>query len=196
MRFLRAFAWVVAFSAATAFAQSATRASDGPWFAPWRVLNAGYERPTCELAVYWLPASRNEIRRAELATSRELTRVSAGCVPLLVVRPDDAALIRQFAGDEALPLVVIADREARVIARVRALRGGVPAEAVASVLRTEIAVRGGVATERLGQARGLAASGDVDGAAAIYRSVAEAGCLLPRQSRLARRALEKLVARK
>lgn len=195
MRFLRALAWMAAFSAASAFAQSASR-SDGSWFVPWHVLNPGYVERPAEIVVYWLPESREEVRRAELATSRELTRLAGPCVALLIVRPDDADRLAGLGGGERRPLVVITDGDGRPLRRIVASRGGVPASAVVTSLRDEIAARERIAEGQLERARSLAAAGDGDGAAALYRLVAGAACLLPRQSRMAERALRKLDARK
>ena len=77
------------------------------WFVPWKVLEPGVEAKPSLLAVYWIPASSEELRRSDLLTSRALTTYSGRCVAMHVVRIDDTARIARFSAD-ALPIVVLA----------------------------------------------------------------------------------------
>src|SRR5687768_9771012 len=55
---------------------------------PWKVLERG-EAVDAPLVLFWIPSSAGEMRRSPLLTSDELTRYSARCVAMRVVRFDD-----------------------------------------------------------------------------------------------------------
>ena len=53
-------------------------------------------KPPAPLAVYWLPSTREELRRSELLVSDELTSFAELCVAMRVIRPDDYVRIAGF----------------------------------------------------------------------------------------------------
>jgi hypothetical protein len=164
-------------------------------FVPWKVLNQGDEPPQGDLILYWLPATREEIRHSPLVTSRPLAIYSAQCVSMQLVRPEDEETIARLESEGALPAAVLTDRDGRVVARVDADHGLLRLSAVEKMVREEIALRDAAADRTLDDARSRLEAGDAKGATALYRSVSDARCLFPRKAREAEKALKKLATR-
>lgn len=162
------------------------------WLVPWKVLNPGDEPPTAPLVVYWLPASRDDMRHSELLTSRTLTTYAAQCVAMIVVRPDDFERVATLDARGSLPLVVMAEGNGRQLARVLSEDGAMRITTVERIVRDEMHNREDAARAALDEAKTKCARGEKDAAIAIYRKVAAQRCLLPRHAREAQRALRKL----
>lgn len=160
------------------------------WFVPWKVLEPGVEAKPSFLAVYWIPASSEELRRSDLLTSRALTTYSGRCVAMHVVRIDDTVRIQRFFS-ATLPIVVLADGD-RELARLPNGQATVRASDVEIMVRSEFDARAAAAEAALDEARGLLERGDQAGAIALYQRVAQQRCAFPREAKAARRALRKL----
>ncbi|MCU1244131.1 MAG: hypothetical protein JWN02_41 [Acidobacteria bacterium] len=201
VRLFPAFAFAILAAAWGAFAGSelslvpSTGGSQHVTFVPWKVLNPGDERPQGDLILYWLPASREEIRHSPLVTSRPLAVYSTQCVSMQLVRPEDQETIARLEAEERLPAAVLTDREGRVIARVEADHGLLRLSAVEKMVREEIALRDAAADRTLDDARSRLEAGDAEGASALYRTVCDARCLFPRKAREAEKALKRLASR-
>lgn len=162
-------------------------------FVPWRVIAVGDEAVTAPLVLYWVPASREELRRSELLHSNALTHFSSRCVAMQVVRPDDRARIETLSLEPAeLPAVVLVDANGREIARLQQERGALRVREVEELVRIELDTRSNAAEALLDTARAKAEAGDLEGAATLYREVWDQRCTCPRQGRDAQRALKKL----
>lgn len=158
---------------------------------PWQVLEIG-ARVDAPLALYWIPASAEELRRSPLLLSRDLTFFSARCVAMRVVRVNDRARLTSLGVEERVPAVVLADDEGNVLGRVDAIKGVLSLSAVEDLVRDALRQREADAEARLDLARRRSAD-DRTAAIALYRQVwEEERCLCPRQARDARRALRKL----
>lgn len=158
---------------------------------PWKVLEPGNDVKS-PLVLFWIPASRDEVRRSELLTSDELTLYASQCVAMRVVRFDDASMLARLEASAPLPVAVLADSEGQVLARVDNEQGTLVVEDVEAMVREELDRRVSEAEALLDQAREKADAGDTDGAIAMYRAVWERRCVCPRQGRDAQRALKKL----
>ncbi|HWS70475.1 MAG TPA: tetratricopeptide repeat protein [Thermoanaerobaculia bacterium] len=161
------------------------------YFVPWKVLNPGDEPAKGALILYWIPATREEIRRSELLASRPLTMYAAQCVGMQVIRPDDEAMIEKLGETGKLPAAVLADSGGKVLAKVDSDNGGVRLNAVEKMVRDELSTREGALDKLLDDARKSTAA-DKDGATALYKQVWEQRCLFPRKGRDAQKALKKL----
>ncbi len=161
---------------------------------PWKLLESGQEI-RAPLIVYWIPASRDELRRSELLTSDELTLYSSQCVAMRVVRFDDWTTLDKLGVEGALPVVVLTNAEGEVIARVEGDQGMLLVEDVEDMVRDEIDRRATEAEAVLDEAREKADAGETEAAISLYRSVWDGRCLCPRQGRDAQRALKKLKAK-
>jgi hypothetical protein len=181
--------WILCAFAALVLA--AVAPSDA-WLVPWKVLNPGDQPPSAQLVVYWLAASRDDLRHSELLTSRTLTTYAAQCVAMIVVRPDDYERVSKMGARGQVPLVLLADRDGRELARIGNDDGALHVADVERSLRDEIHAREDAARALLDDAKSKCAAGEKDAAIALYRRVCEQRCLLPREAKEAQRALKKM----
>lgn len=158
---------------------------------PWRVLDPATE-VEAPLALYWIPASADELRRSPMLTSDELTLFSSRCVAMRVVRFNDSTRLTSLGVGPDVPMAVLADGEGKVLGRVEAEDGVLPLHEVEDLVREELDRREAAADALLDRARELAAADDAAAAMELYGSVWEARCLCPRQARDAKRAMRKL----
>jgi hypothetical protein len=170
---------------------SSARGDDAsmPTFVPWKVLNRGDEPLKTDLVLYWIPSSRDEIRRSPLLTSRTLAVFSTQCVGMQLIRPDDEETIEQLKATGELPIVILASADGETLARIKgALRIG----EIEKLVRDTITARDLDADQLLDDAKSKAEAGDRDEAIDLYRRVCAQKCLLPRKARDAQKALKKL----
>ena len=186
--------WVLAL--ALAMTGIDARPGDSPHLSlvPWKIYKAG-DDAHAPLVLFWIPASRDEVRHSDMLTSDELTLYSSQCVAMRVVRSDDAALLEKLGVDGAFPLAILADSDHHVIARVDNKDGALLLDDVEEMVRAEIDRRVSEADTLLDDAREKTEAGAIDDAIAIYRAVWDKRCTCPRQARDAQRALKKLKAR-
>jgi hypothetical protein len=177
---------------AFAIIADAAQPQEPVWFVPWKVLNSGEAPPTAQLIVYWLPASRDDMRHSELLTSRTLTLYSSQCVAMYVVRPDDFERISKLGANQRAPVVLLLDGDGREITHIASESGALRIASVERVVRDEVHAREDEAEKLLDDARAKAEGGEKNAAISIYRRVYDQRCLLPRQARTAQRALRKL----
>lgn len=161
---------------------------------PWKIVEQG-DAVNSPLVLFWIPASRDEVRHSELLTSDELTLYSSQCVAMRVVRFDDTVMLAKLEAGETLPAAILADGENHVIARVGSHDGALIVADVEDMVRDELDRRVTEADALLDDAREKADAGAIDEAIALYRVVWERRCTCPRQARDAQRALKKLKAR-
>ena len=158
---------------------------------PWKVVEPG-ESVDAPLVLFWIPASRDELRRSPLLTSHELTLYSSRCVAMRVVRNDDDVRLAKLSIEGELPVAVLTDRAGHVIATVEGDRGALSVSEVEELVRHELETRTANADALLDEAQRRAGDGDVDSAQVLYREVWDARCLCPRQGKVAQKALRKL----
>lgn len=189
---MRRFVVAMCFAVAAA---SASAASPEVSFVPWKVLNRGDVRLRGTLVLLWIPATREEIRRSPMVTSRPLAMLAMHCVGMQLVRPDDAETIEELDASGDLPVAILVDEEGEELGRVSAQRGMLSPAAAAELVEGVIDARQAAAESLLDRAKEKAASGDPEAALELYRMVAEARCLCPRQARAAQRAIRRLASR-
>lgn len=164
-------------------------------FVPWKMLRPGAPAPSAPLMLFWIPGSREELRRSGLLTSEELARYATQCVAMVVVRPDDFRTIEALGADPKRAAAILADENGVVLARLESEAGPLPVEEVVRLVRDALDTRGAAADASLDAAKEKAASGETDAAIAMYRKVWEQRCMCPRQGKDAQRALKKLAKR-
>ncbi|HJW94268.1 MAG TPA: hypothetical protein VJ901_11690 [Thermoanaerobaculia bacterium] len=178
---------------ALAIAADAAQPAEPVWFVPWKVLSPGDAPPAAaQLVVYWLPASRDDMRHSELLTSRTLTLFSSQCVAMYVVRPDDFERISKLGAMQRSPVVLLLDSDDRELTHIESESGALRIATVERVVRDEVHAREDEAEKLLDEARAKSESGEKNAAITMYRHVFDQRCLLPRQARTAQRALRKL----
>lgn len=171
-----------------------TRAGDPsmPTFVPWKVLNPGDEPLKSDLVLYWIPGSRDEVRRSPLLTSRPLAIYSTQCIGMQLIRPDDEEWIEKLGATGALPVAVLAARDGTIVARIANDGGVLRLADVEKMVRDTFAARDGDAERLLDDAKAKAEAGDRDGAIVLYRRVCAQRCLFPRKAKDAQKALRRL----
>ena len=177
---------------AIALTTHAAQPPEPAWFVPWKVLNPGDAPPRAQLIVYWLPASRDDMRHSELLTSRTLTLFSSQCVAMHVVRPDDFERVTKLGANGRAPVVLLFDGDGREVTHVDNESGALRIATVERILRGEVHAREEAADKQLDEARAKCEAGEKNAAIAMYRRVFDQRCLLPRQAHTAQRALRKL----
>lgn len=158
---------------------------------PWRVVEP-HAKVDAPLALFWIPASADELRRSELLRSDDLTLYSSQCVAMRVVQLHDYARLTALGEDAEPPLAVLADRAGKVIGRVQGERGVLSVAEVEELVRDELDRRAEESEAMLDRAQERVDANDVDAAAALYRTVWEERCVCPRQARAAKKALRRL----
>ncbi|HUQ81732.1 MAG TPA: hypothetical protein VM076_11360 [Gemmatimonadaceae bacterium] len=180
MRWARSIALVALIAAAAEALPEEGRVS----LVPWKVVAPG-DAVDAPLVLYWIPATRDELRHSPLLTSDDLTLYSSRCVAMRVVRADDVERLAKLDVRER-PAVVLVDGEERIIGVAESLLD------VEELVRQELDARAEAANLRLDRARRYDEEGDEDGALALYRSVWEERCMCPRQAKAAQRAMKKI----
>ena len=162
------------------------------FFVPWKVLNPGDDPIRTPLVLYWIPASREEIRHSDLLTSRTLTLFSSQCVGMQLIRPDDDATIGHLGVTGRPPIALLLDGDGKEVARVENQHGFLALSAVERMVRDTLRAREDAIDKQLDEAQRKADANDRDAAAALYLGVWSGRCLFPRQGREAERALRRL----
>lgn len=160
-----------------------------PSLVPWKVVEIGAAPERSPLTLFWVPASREELRRSDLLASDELTLYSSQCVAMRIVRLDDRETLERLAITDELPVVVLVDGGGDVLERAS---GPIRVADVESMVRDELDDRAEAAEAMLDEAEEKADGGDVEAAISLYRQVWEQRCVCPRQAKAAQRALKRL----
>jgi len=171
-----------------------TRADDPsmPTFVPWKVLNAGDEPLKTDLVLYWIPSSRDEMRRSPLLTSRPLAIDSTQCVGMQIIRPDDEANIAKFGATGTLPIAILATRDGTMLKAIISEDGMLSLSNIEKMVREQLTKRAADADRLLDMAKERVDAGDRDMAITYYRHVCAQRCLFPRKAKDAQKALHKL----
>jgi hypothetical protein len=188
MRWVRSIAWIALVAAA---ADALPEQDRHVPLVPWKVVEKG-ETVDAPLVLFWIPSSREELRRSPLLTSNDLTLYASRCVAMRVVRADDDARLASLHVETENPAVILADGEGHVVAAVEAERGRLSVHAVEEIVRAELEDRVARAESSLDTARRLTEEGEELAARAVYESVWEQRCVCPRQAKAAQRALRRL----
>ena len=164
----------------------------GELFVPWKVLNPGDEPMTTTLVLYWVPGSRDEIRRSDLLVSHALAMYATQCVGMQVIRPDDGEMIEKLEATGKLPMCVLAGGDGKAIAHVGGDRNPLRLSEVEKMVRDELDAREAAADRMLDAAQQKLHDGEREVAVDLYRQVAAEQCLFPRKAKDAQKALKKL----
>ncbi|HEX8616348.1 MAG TPA: hypothetical protein VF911_02070 [Thermoanaerobaculia bacterium] len=161
---------------------------------PWEVVDPG-ESVDAPLVLFWIPATRDELRRSDLLSSYDLTVFSSRCVAMRVVRFTDSARLTSLGVGADVPMAVLTDAEGNVLGRVEADGHTLPVTEVEDLVREELEHREAEAEALLDRARDYAEDGQLTAAIAVYERILTNRCIAPRQARDAKRALKKLARR-
>ena len=179
--------WIVVIAIALTPLEVRAQGESHPSLVPWKVLELGAPRESSPLTLYWVPATRDELRRSDLLASDELTLYSSQCVAMRIVRLNDRETLDRLGVSSSLPVVVLTDARGAVIAR-----AGASVTDVEGIVREELDARAEAAEKMLDEAADKAEQGDVEGAKQMYREVSSQRCVCPRQGKAAQRALKRM----
>ena len=184
----RCLTWFASIAIALAGAAALSGEDSHVSLVPWKVVEPGAEPEKAPLTLYWVPSSKDEMRRSELLTSDELTAFASQCVAMRIVRLDDRETLKRIAVDKVLTVAVLVDADGNLLGRAKAD----DLAEVEGVVREELEHRAEAAELQLDEAGEKVSEGEVAAAIEIYRQVWEQRCVCPRQARAAQRALKRL----
>jgi tetratricopeptide (TPR) repeat protein len=171
--------------------------SSGPtetqaYHVPWTVVGPNEIVPAGALAVFWFPSSAQEAKQSNLLTSRTLSVLSARCVSLALVTPDNSSVRTKYEIPEVGAGVVLVDEKGDVLGRVAPDGEPISARPVEKLLETELDKREDAAKATLEAANAKIKEKDVDGATAMLNEIWAQHCIIPDVAKKAAKALKKL----
>ncbi|MCI4354921.1 MAG: hypothetical protein L3K06_06100, partial [Thermoplasmata archaeon] len=159
---------------------------------PWTVVGPSEVVPGGALGVFWFPASRAEAQASSLLTSRTLAVLSARCVALAIVTPDNTSVRQKYGIPEVGSGVVLVDGNSAEIGRVQPEGRPIAAGPVEKILEAELDKRENAAKTTLDLANEKIKQNDVDAATAMLTQIWEQHCLVPDVAKKAAKALKKI----
>ena len=159
---------------------------------PWTVVGPSEVVPGGALGVFWFPASAAEAKASSLLTSRTLAVLSARCVALAIVTPDNTPVRKKYGIPEIGSGVVLVDGNSAEIGRVQPDGKPISAGPVEKILEAELDKREDAAKSTLELANAKIKEDDVDAAAAMLTQIWEQHCLVPEVAKKAAKALKKI----
>lgn len=162
------------------------------YYVPWKIREPK-DPPAKGLVLYWFPASKEEIQKSSLRTSRPLSLYATQCVSMEFADsriPNAEKLI----GNSALPVAVLATPDGTPVTRVESQGGKLKVAELEKVVATEVKQRETSLDAQLVDAKAKAASGDNSAAIKLYQAVAQQKCMFPKKAKEAAKELKKLGA--
>jgi tetratricopeptide (TPR) repeat protein len=159
---------------------------------PWTVVGPSQVVPGGALGVYWFPSSAAEAKESTLLTSRTLAVLSARCVSLAIVTPDNTSVRTKYEIPELGSGVVLVDEAAAVIGRVAPDGKPIDARPVEKLLEGELDKREDAAKSALDAANEKIKEKDIDAATAMLTQIWDQHCVIPDVAKKAAKALKKI----
>jgi tetratricopeptide (TPR) repeat protein len=162
------------------------------YYVPWKVRKQN-DPPAKGLVVYWFPASKEEVQKSSLRTSRPLSLYATQCISMEFADshvPNADKLI----GDSKLPVVVVATPDGTPVSKVENTGGRLKVADLEKVVATEVKQRESSLDAQLADAKAKVAAGDNPAAIKLYQAVAKQKCMFPRKAKEAAKELKKLGA--
>jgi tetratricopeptide (TPR) repeat protein len=171
--------------------------SSGPtetqaYHVPWTVVGPSEVVPGGALAVFWFPSSASEAKGSDLLTSRTLSVLSARCVSMAIVTPDNASVRTKYEIPEVGSGAVLVDEKGDVLGRVTPGGEPISARPVEKLLESELDKREDAAKATLEAANAKIKEKDVDAATTMLNEIWAQHCVVPDVAKKAAKALKKL----
>ena len=160
---------------------------------PWKLIKPEDPPLSQGLAVYWFPTSQQELEKSSLRFSRTLTLYSQQCVTMGIV-DYRTPLGKKFAGDDKLPIAVLAQADGKLVGKAESKNGFLKVEQVEKLVEAEMKSREDGVKHQMDAAKEKAKAGDSQGAVQLYRAVYDQKCLFPGKAKDAAKELKKLGA--
>jgi tetratricopeptide (TPR) repeat protein len=158
---------------------------------PWKIIQAA-DSVKEGLAVYWFPASQNEINNSSLKESRTLQVYSQQCITMGIV-DSRTPLGQKYVPDGKLPVALIAQAsDGTVVSKLESKDGKLRVGDLEKLLDSEMKKREDSIKEKMDSAKNKIKSGDNQGAIAELRAVYDQKCMFPKKAKDAQKELKKL----
>jgi tetratricopeptide (TPR) repeat protein len=157
---------------------------------PWKVIQSADSLKE-GLALYWLPASRNELEKSSLRESHTLSNYASQCVTMGIV-DQQTAFGQKLAPADKLPVALLVQADGAVVAKLENKNGKLNVGDVEKLLDSEMKKREAAVKEKMESAKAKAKAGDNQGAITEYRAVYEQKCMFPSRAKDAAKELKKL----
>src|SRR5215831_1023334 len=156
---------------------------------PWKVIST----PTLKegLAVYWLPASQNELDRSSLLFSQMLSGYASQCVSMGIV-DQRTPFGQKLAANDKLPVAFLVQADGTVISKLENKNGRLNVSDVEKIVETEMKKRESALKEKMESAKSKIKGGDSQEAIQELRAVYDQKCLFPGRAKDAAKELKKL----
>lgn len=158
---------------------------------PWKFMKET-DKPVAEgLILYWFPASKEEVQKASLRESRELSLYAGQCISMQLAdsrTPHADALI----GESKLPVAVLASPDGTPVGKVENVAGKLKVADVEKLVGGEVRTRSALLDTDLKTAKEKSTAGDKAAAIALYKNVAAQKCMFPKKAKTAQAELKKL----
>ncbi|HEY8186453.1 MAG TPA: tetratricopeptide repeat protein [Pyrinomonadaceae bacterium] len=160
------------------------------YYVPWKVRKPK-DPPAMGLILYWFPASKEELNKSSLRTSRTLSLYASQCISMELA-DGTVANAPQLIGEAKLPVAVLATPDGTAVTRVENKDGKLRVEVLEKVVQTEVKTRETALDDQLKEGKAKAAAGEKDAAVKLFQSVLEQKCLFPKKAKDAAKELKKL----
>jgi hypothetical protein len=159
---------------------------------PWKIVGPADIPPGGALAVYWFPTSGAEAKESDLLTSRTLTMLSARCVSMVLITPDNVATRTKYGLGELGAAAILVDGDSTALGKIAPEGKPVTAGPVEALVSAEVDKR-----EDAGQEQPRSRPGQDQGERRRRRdddADADLGqhCLVPDVAKKAAKALKKI----
>jgi len=157
---------------------------------PWKI-RTPKDPPARGLILYWFPASKEELTKSSLRTSRPLSLYATQCVTMELadsrIQNADALI-----GNSTLPVAVLATPEGTPVTKVENKNGRLAVAEVEKVVQSEVKQRETSLDTQLKDGKAKAAAGEKEEAIKLLKTVAMQKCMFPKKAREAAKELQKL----
>lgn len=160
------------------------------YYVPWKA-RVPKDPPAMGLILYWFPASKEELQKSSLRTSRPLSLYAAQCISMELA-DHRIANADKLIGESKLPVAVLATPDGTPVTRVENKDGRLKVEQLEKVVETEVKARERALDDKLKEAKVKVAAGDNATAIKLYQSMLDQKCMFPKKVKEAAKELKKL----
>lgn len=166
-------------------------ASSPVYRVPWKVVQPTDPPLKDGLALYWLPASQNELDKSSLNFSQTLSDYGTQCVTLGIV-DYRTSIGQKLLGSDTLPVALLVQPDGAVVSKLQNTNGKLKVGDVEKIVEGEMKKREQAVKEKMEDAKSKLKAGDKDAAITEYRAVLDQKCLFPHRAKDASKELKKL----
>ena len=160
------------------------------YYVPWKV-RGPKDPPAKGLVLYWFPASKEEINKSSLRTSRPLSLYATQCISMEFA---DARIPNadKLIGNSPLPVAVLATPDGTPVTKLENTGGRLKVADLEKVVATEVKQRETSLDEQMKDAKAKAAAGNNAEAIKLYQAVLQQKCMFKKKAKEAEKELKKL----